>query len=80
MDCASDCLVCSSSEPALDIRALVSGMGNLRLGDRREFFRTNTESQISSHCVLGGCVDMARIRLSVHRLRNLEHLELTFVF
>ncbi len=76
MDCTSNCLVCSSHEPALDLRALVSGMGNLRHPDRREFLRTNTESQCSSHCVLGRCFDMARICMSVHCLCNMEHVKL----
>lgn len=76
MDCATGCLVRCSREPALDFWAIVSGVGNLRHREGREFIRTNRYAQSASRCVLARCLDMARIRLLVHCLRSVANRKL----
>lgn len=80
MDCTIDCLVCSYHEPALVLRALVSGMGNLRHRDRQQLFCTNHNAASPSRRVLDYCVDVARVRLLVHCLLNMEQLKLTLPY
>ena len=80
LDCSIDGLVCSSHEPALDLWALVSGMGNLRYREGRELFCTKHSAPSSSRRVLGYCDYMARIRLLVHCLLNMEQLKLNLPY